>query len=139
MSRGTFRCTTSHGSILGPILFDIFIYDFFLWLTKSDLKHFTDNNVAVVTCNNLNDLLNTLEQEPESAVDWFKKNNAIVNLDKFQAVIMNKRRENQLTHKSKIYSNGIGKPKSLKLVGIEIDNQRSFNQHKSKLCSKAVM
>ena len=127
------------GSILGPILFNIFINDLFLWLTKSDLHNFADDNTIAVTCKNLNDLLRTLKKEPESAVDWFRNNNMTVNPDKFQGIIMNKRRENQITHKLKIYTNEIETTKSVKLLGIEIDNQLSFNQHISKLCSKAVM
>ena len=52
---------------------------------------------------------------------------------------MNKRRENQITHKLKIYSNKIEATKSVKLLGIEIANLLSLNQHISKLCSKAAM
>ena len=52
---------------------------------------------------------------------------------------MNKRRENQITHKLKIYNNKIEATKSVKLLGIEIANQLSLNQHISKLCSNAAM
>ena len=83
----------------------------------------------------MNDLLHTLEKELESAVDWFENNNMIANPDKFQAIIMNKRRENQITYKLKIYNNKIGTTKSVKLLVTEIYNQLSFNQHISKLCS----
>ena len=34
---------------------------------------------------------------------------------------MNKKRENQITHKLKIYSNEIETTKSVKLIGIETD------------------
>ena len=63
----------------------------------------------------------------------------IANDDKVQAIIMKKRRENQITHKLKIYKNEIETTKSVKLLGIEIDNHLSFNQLISKLCSKATM
>ena len=79
-----------------------------------------------------------IEKESESAVDWFRNNNMIANSDKFQAIIKNQRRENQITHKLKIHNNEIETTKSLKLLDIEIDNQLSFNQHISKLCSKAA-
>ena len=46
----------------------------------------------------------------------------IANPDKFQAIIMNIRKENQITHKLKIHNNEIGTTKSVKLLGIEIDN-----------------
>ena len=103
----------------------------FLWLTKSDLHNFADDSTIAVTCKNLNDLLSTLEKKSESTVestvDWLRKNNIIENPDKFQAIIVNKRRENQITQKLKIYNNEIETTKSVKLLDIEIDNQLSFN------------
>ena len=89
-------------SILGPTLFNIFISDLFLWLTKPDSHNFADDNTIAVTCKNLNDLFCTLEKESESAVDWFMSNNKKANPDKFQAIIMNKRKENRMIHKLKI-------------------------------------
>ena len=65
------------GSIVGPILFNVFVNDLLLWLTISDLHNFADNNTITVTCKNLNDLLHTLEKESESAIDWFRNNNMI--------------------------------------------------------------
>ena len=55
----------------------------------------------------------------------------IDNPDKFEAIIMNKKRENQITHKLKIYSNEIETTKSIKLLGIDNDNQLSFNIYPS--------
>ena len=118
------------GSILGQILFNIFINDLFFWLTKSDLDNFADDNTIAVTCKNLKDLLRTLEKESESAVDWFRNNNIIANPDTFQTIIMNKRRKNKKRHKLKIYNNEIETTKSVNLLSIEIDNQLSFNQFK---------
>ena len=118
------------GSILGQILFNIFINDLFLWLAKSDLDNFADDNTIAVTCKNLNDLLRTIEKESESAVDWFRNNKIIANPDTFQTIIMNKRRKNKKRHKLKIYNNEIQTTKSVNLLSIEIDNQLSFNQFK---------
>ena len=46
----------------------------------------------------------------------------IANPDKFQDIIMNKKRKNHITHKLKTYNNEIETTKSVKLLGIEIDN-----------------
>ena len=77
------------GSILGPILLNIFINDLFLWLTRSDSHNFADDKTISVTCKNLNDLLCTINKISEAVVDWFTNNNMIANPDKFQAVSMN--------------------------------------------------
>ena len=55
----------------------------------------------------------------------------IDNPDKFEAIITNKKKENQIAHKLKIYSNEIETTKSIKLLGIENDNQLSFNIYPS--------
>ena len=90
------------GSILGPIMLNILINDLFLCLTKSDLHNFSHDNTVAVNWKNLNDfLLHTLEKEGASEVDWFRNNNMIANPEKFQAVIMNKRRKNQIIYKLK--------------------------------------
>ena len=76
------------GSILGPILFNIFLNDLFLCIKKSDLHNFADDNTITAICNTLTGLLETLKQDPESAVSCFKEIETIV---KFQAIILNKK------------------------------------------------
>ena len=79
------------GSILGPILFNIFLIDLFLCIKKSDLHNFADDNTITAICNILTGLLKTLEHDPESAVSCFKQIETIVNAEKFQAIILNKK------------------------------------------------
>ena len=94
------------GSILGAIFFNIFLNGLFLCTKKSDLHNFTDNNKVPATCNTLTRILKTLEQEPESAVTWFKQNEMIVNANKFQAIILNKK-ESEAKYKLTIDNNDI--------------------------------
>ena len=67
-----------------------------------------------------------------------KENEIVVNSDKFQAIILN-RKETQATHKLIIDNKEIKTTNSIKLLGINIDDQLKFNEHISILCSKAAM
>ena len=71
-------------------------------------------------------------------MEWFRKNEMVLNPDKFQAIILN-RKEAQATHKLIIDNKEIKTTNSIKLLGINIDDQLKFNEHISILCSKAAM
>ena len=53
------------GSILGPILANMFLNNLFLWIKKSGSDNFSDDNTITVTCNTLAELLKILEKGSE--------------------------------------------------------------------------
>ena len=63
--------------------------------------------------------MKTLKQEFESAVSWFNQNEMIINADKFQATILNKK-VSEAKYKLTIDNNNIESTKSVKLLGITI-------------------
>ena len=48
------------GSILGPLLFNIFLADLFLVLKDVDIVNFADDNTPFTSANNIDDLIDTL-------------------------------------------------------------------------------
>ena len=57
-----------------------------------------------------------LKKRLESAVGWFTNNHIIANPDKFQAIMMAKRRENQTVPNIKICNKDIETTKSVNLL-----------------------
>ena len=62
----------SEGSTLGSILFNIFLNNLFLWLTKPNILKFVDDNTIYITSRYLEKLLRTLEDESNSVFNWFR-------------------------------------------------------------------
>ena len=112
--------------------------DLFLCLKNTDLHNFADDNTITEVCDQLPDLIKILGAEGKLSVGWFRKNKMVVNSDKFQAIILN-RKEAQVTHKLIIDNKEIKTKNSIKLLGINIDDQLKFNEHISILCSKAAV
>ena len=73
------------GSILGTILFNIFLNNLLFYLKNLKVCNFVNNNMISAISRN-----KTLEQGTSLGVEWFGKNNMIVNLDKFQAMLFQK-------------------------------------------------
>ena len=57
----------------------------------SDLYSFADGNTISTASENMNNLIHTIEKQSETAVKWFNQNKMIVNPDKFQAMLLQKR------------------------------------------------
>ena len=77
-------------SILGPILFNVFINDLFMSTKNSELHNFADDSTITCLSSTLSQLIKDLQSEANKATDWFKINNMIVNPEKFQANIIDK-------------------------------------------------
>ena len=59
------------------------------------LLNFADGNTTVTFPNSVDDLITDtdLQKESENAADWFRSNQMALNLNKFQAIIINRLRQ----------------------------------------------
>ena len=85
----------------------------------------------------IENLISTLEEESQAAIEWFKMNEMIVNPDKFQAIIIKKNSNMKDSYPLNINDQKINNENCVKLLGIKIDNKLCFDPHISTLCKKA--
>ena len=76
------------GSILEPILFNIFINDLLFWISNSELLNLADDNTINAAENTTEELISTLEKESEVAIDWFVSKEMFVNPDSFKQLLL---------------------------------------------------
>ena len=124
------------GSILGPILFNIFINDLVHFI-KSDLGNFADDNTISDAAKTIPDLIKSLENESNNAIDWFGINNMFANPEKFQAIIFNRRPKDDNTYSLNFNDKEIKTSPNVVLLGICIDNNLKFKKHIDQLVKKS--
>ena len=124
------------GSIIGPLLFNIFINDIFYFVDKSKLANYADDTTCYSTETNVINLLQLLKEEIIVILQWFKLNEMKSNTDKMHLIINDTNKN--YTSKGCIYLNNefIESEKSVKLLGVTIDNKLNFTEHVSNLIKK---
>ena len=115
------------GSILGPLLFRIFINDIFYFIDETKIENYADDTTIYATADNRTRLLQLLEKESRIVIDWFRKIEMKSNDDKCHFIVAN----NEIMGCDTIESYDI-----VKLLGVFIDKKLDFSEHVSKLCKK---
>ena len=126
------------GSILGPILFNIFMNDLFLWIDEASLHNFADDNTLSAFAKSIQVLISILEKNSEIAIKWFIDNGMSANPEKFHGFIINRCGRHNDVHKLKFAGLEITSEKIVNLLGIDIDYKLNFNKHIGSLCKRAA-
>ena len=75
------------GSILGPLLFNLFLCDLFLFVEEADVKGYTDDNTPYVCSENIDINLEKLEEVGKVLFEWFSNNFLKGNADKCHLIL----------------------------------------------------
>ena len=129
------------GSILGPLLFIVFINDLPFHVTSSTIDLYADDT-TLTSCANFSSI-DRLEQNLNSSVaeiaEWAASNKLPINESKTKAILITgKRLPSKINYEMALTINGteLELVPSVKLLGLEIDSELSFNSHVEKLCKE---
>ena len=126
------------GSILGPILFNLSINDLFFFIEIASMHNFADDSTLSAWVETLSKLIGALETRNNIAIDWFTKNEIIIKTDKFQAIILDKKKSNLTNVPLTIVNQTIKSVPSVELLGIRLDDNLNFNLYVSNVCRSAA-
>ena len=118
------------GSIIGPLLFNIYINDIFFIVNDNNLCNYADDNTPYAIDYNIGDIINKLVNDTSLLTKWFNDNYFKMNPDKCHLLIT--KHEDNLS--ANIDGHTIASSKSVKLLGVQIDNNLDFNEHVSNIC-----
>ena len=122
------------GSVLGPLLFNIYINDLFWVNSLSEVCNYADDTTFYACNADLESVLHCLEHDSLLAVEWFENNYMQLNSDKCHLLISGFKHQ---IHWASIGDTKVWESSNEKLLGLTIDRDLKFDLHISKICNKA--
>ena len=124
------------GSILGPLLFNLFINDLMFFIQETEVCNFADDTTIYSYSPNYEEANLKLSNDTHLILNWFRINSMVANPGKFQIMFLGSNIDNSkitfLVEDKMVQSKS-----EVKLLGITIDDKLSFNKHIANLCSSA--
>ena len=122
------------GSILDPLLFNIYINDIFYFVNEKCFANYADDNTPYAIDKNIDTVLNALKNDTTTLIGWFNDNYFKMNADKCK--LLTNHDENVSIS---IEGETISAREYVKLLGIKIENKLDYNEHICSICKKAKL
>ena len=123
-----------HGSILGPLRFNVYLSNLFMFIGDSSNANYADDTTPYALGKDLNSVISKLEDDSLRLFDWLRNNILKANPNKSHLLL----NSCDTSLVASINGNHISNEKYVELLGIAIDNELDFNKHVYGLCMQAI-
>ena len=123
------------GSFLGPLLFNIYLNDFFMFLEETKVCNYADDTTIYACGPKIETVIAHLEHDALKITEWFPNNLMKLNEKKCHLIVFGARGGNDIT--IKIGEAYVKESMRESLLGITLDQSLSFKEHVKILCRKA--
>ncbi len=136
------RCGVPQGSILGPLLFILYMNDICTTSKKLSFILFADDTTVFHSANDIDKLCKTMNHELKEIVNWFKCNKLSLNAAKTNFMIIGTPHQTQHIHANDthILLDGckLSRVCSAKFLGVTLDENLTWKPHINRI-SKHVL
>ena len=124
------KCGVPQGSVLGPLLFILYINDLEEYLVDSRIGLYADDTALYCSGKSIVNIMLTLQDEMGIVGHWLRANRLSLNIKKTKFII--------LGHRIELFGEQIERENELKYLWVILDHHLSFNQHIEYLGEKAT-
>lgn len=125
------------GTVLGPILFLIYVNDLSNVISNANINIYADDVVVYASNSNVNTLQIHMQDIMNKVFNWYSQNKLTLSVDKCSTMVINDKLNKPVPSlKIKLDDKDLAQVSSMKYLGVTIDNRLKWSQHLSNITKK---